>query len=148
MLIFAIQTALWALAEMLLITQAAVAVLRSMLVDWRSSPPSLALVLLLGPFVLPIVIFVRMQSAMSEARAASMARKQADEPPPLDPLLLLSASELSARVVKGELSAETLTRMCINRLVQASCCMQAMVDAFVYFNFWSMTFPPAEPPPN
>ena len=90
-----------------------VALLTRLVVDFVRSPPPHVLLFLLGPLILPLVIFELVFASRWAVRKAQQAEQRR-----CDPLLQLSAAELASRICSGKLTSRQLTELAIARLRQ------------------------------
>lgn len=90
-----------------------VALLTRLVVDFVRSPPPPVLLFLLGPLILPLVIFELVFASRWAVRKAQQAAQRR-----CDPLLQLSATELASRICSGKLTSRQLTELAIARLRQ------------------------------
>ena len=84
---------------------------------WRS-PPSVLLLLLLGPLILPHMLFEMLRRWWRGAPRRV--------PRNTEPLLELPATELADRIKRGALSSRALTDMCIAQLQRVNPALNAL----------------------
>ena len=86
------------------------AALHDLVLDFIASPPPPLLLLVLGPLILPLILLELWRRTHAGAAPASALCAA------VDPILVLPATELSARIRRRELTSRALTKACIDQL--------------------------------